>query len=76
MKTSTWRDIRARKFPPDKLDEIDRTVMDELQIAELRRSASDLANGRVQRLSRQRRNEKKPARRFGERARQFLKVRC
>ena len=30
MKTRSWREIRARKFPPEKLDEIDQTVAEEL----------------------------------------------
>jgi transcriptional regulator len=36
MKTKAWRDIRARKFSPKKLKEIDRAVEDELLEMDLR----------------------------------------
>ena len=36
MKTKSWRDIRARKFSPHKLQEIDRAVEDELLEMDLR----------------------------------------
>ena len=46
MKTKSWREIRARKFPPEELQEIDRAVADELWIAEVQRRADDLATDR------------------------------
>ena len=39
MKTKPWRDIRARKFSPKKLKEIDRAVEDELLEMDLKNSA-------------------------------------
>ena len=42
MKTKAWREIRARKFSPQKLEEIDRAVEDELlemDLKELREAA-------------------------------------
>ena len=42
MKTKPWREIRAQKFSPQKLEEIDRAVEDELlemDLKELREAA-------------------------------------
>lgn len=47
MKTRSWRDIRARKFPPEELQEIDRAVVEESWIVEAQRRANDLATGKV-----------------------------
>ncbi len=47
MKTKNWREIRARKFPPEKLGEIDQAVAEELWIAEAQRRTDELATGKV-----------------------------
>ena len=43
MKTKSWREIRARKFPPEELQEIDRAVAEELRTLAEHRRAHDLA---------------------------------
>ena len=47
MKTRSWREIRARKFSPEKLEEIDQAVVEESWIVEAQRRADDLATGNV-----------------------------
>lgn len=51
MKIRSWREIRARKFSPDKLEEIDQAVVEESWIAGAQRRADDLATGQTKAVS-------------------------
>lgn len=47
MRTRRWREIRAQKFPREKLADIDNAVLEELRILAADHRPDDLATGKI-----------------------------